>query len=446
MYSIDTPPPTISGHLHMGHLFSYTQIDFASRFKRLKGQTVLFPFCYDNNGLPTEKLGNKNGYFDPEQIRFFSNRESDKYIDLFRTMQIGFSDDRYNTYDNFAKQLCLASFEDLKQKGLLYKKETDYYFCPKMGISISQSELDENGCFERSGEKAILKRGEGWFIDILNHIPEIRDAINQIEWHPEMYKHRLMRWLDDLQFDWSISRERKYGIQIPGENLTFDTWFISSLSPQMAYSSYIGSAGLRCPTFDIRYQGHDIIRTWALFTIIKSLYHNNQIPWRRIIITGHALDPKGHKISKSAGNFIPPYNYIEKYGSNGIRYWAAHTTTGSDTKIDENCMSKGKKLINKIKNAYRFLQMQQPDGYDPAIAAEWKKTEESLNSLMENHEWSSALTLLRDFFWNRFCDEFIEKSKITPAIFTLKETMNSMLNYFEIFFPDIREIAIYNTK
>src|SRR6185437_344633 len=115
------------------------------------------------------------------------------------------------------------------------------------------------------------------------------------------------------------------GITIPDSDDVFDTWFISSLTPQLAWSTRTSDISLKCPVFDVRFQAHDIIYTWALYTIIKSLYHNDQIPWNHIVISGHALTGEGGKMSKSKGQNVPPLELLTRYGADPIRYWAAHS-------------------------------------------------------------------------------------------------------------------------
>lgn len=439
-YLIDTPPPTISGtrtaSLHCGHIFSYTQADLIASYHRMTGKALLYPFCFDNNGLPTEKLAQANGHYDLESIKKFSIGSSSKYRDLFRVIGIQYSPNEYHTMDPMAHQIAALSFEDLKRKGLAYRKETEFWWCPKMETSISQSELTEDGRYERSGEKAILKRGEGWFINIMDHLPEIRKMINAIAWKPEHFKHRLLAWMDGLQWDWSISRERKYGIPIPDEEgMMFDTWFTSSLTPQLAWASRTGEISLECPIFDLRYQAHDIIRTWALFTIIKSLYHNEQIPWKRILITGHALSPTGDRYSKSKGNFTDPYHYINAYGPSGIRYWAAQNAAGTDTLLDEDTMKTAKRFEIKLINAKRFIDIQKEKGLsgrNEGMETAWKEAAIEIDGHMESMDWHKAFDALHGFFWNRFCSEFIELSKKDDAASSLASIMEEMEPYIRM--------------
>jgi valyl-tRNA synthetase len=449
VYLIDVPPPTISGHLHMGHVFSYSHMDFVARWRRMKGDDLVYPFCCDNNGLPSEKLCIAGGATDLLAREILLHEYQQRYVDHFKSLQQAFDyTSYYTTGSTGAKKLCLLSFEDLKSKGLAYKAETEFLYCPETGTSVSQSELDANGCFERSGVKAVVKRGEGWFVKILDNIPHIRKAIESINWHPEKFKFRLLKWLDEVKYDWSISRTRSFGIPIPGESgMTFDTWFISSLSPQLAYNAYKGHLSgrsgnlpmtLDCPVFDVRFQAHDILRTWALFTIVKSLYHNDQIPWKNVVVSGHALADGGGKISKSLGNATKtPTEYISEFGAAGVRYWTSLNRTGTDTRIDPNMMAKGKRLVTKIRNAGIFLDAHNSkdigSGEDMEVYHEWATVRDQIDILMGQFDWSSAVKLLTSYFWETFCSKRIEQSKKTPINFTLGVVYDQLCDYFTVF-------------
>lgn len=434
MYLIDVPPPTISGRLHMGHLFSYAHMDFMARWKKLKGCELVYPFCFDNNGLPTERLALADGKPDPKA---YSLEVAEKYRDFFDTANFRWEGGEYYTYSDMAVEMAYKSFHDLKAKGLCYKGESEYFFCPETGTSVAESEIDEKGRWERTGKPVERRKGEGWFIRMIDHIPRIEEAVNRIEWRPEHFKKRLINWLHQMKLDWSISRERKYGIPIPGdEKYTFDTWFVSSLTPQLAWAAKTGKCELSCPIFDARFQGHDIIRTWALFTIVKSLYHNDQIPWHNIVISGHALGKENQKMSKSAGNATSPTEYLEKYGAAGPRYWAGLCQLGTDTKVDEAAMSKGRKLVNKLKNAGRFLGMNQMVGESSELENEWKFAKRKIGDYMDNYQWPEALHVLYAFFWSRYCDHWIEQSKKEPINMTLAEVYAELADYFRVFIGD----------
>lgn len=437
-YLIDTPPPTISGNLHIGHIFSYTGGDIIANYQRYLGKELIYPFCFDNNGIPTGKLASSKSIYGKDNIIEFSIKKSEEYHDTFKSCGIEFSKESYHTYDNNAIQTCYAAFEFLKDAGIAYKKETDFLYSEKLKCSISQSELNDEGLIERTGETPIIKNGIGWFIDLKNHIPAILEQIEKINWYPLKLKKRAIDWANNLEWDWSISRERHFGIPIPGEeNMTFDTWFISALTPQLAWSSHIGKSSLSSPIFDIRYQSHDIIRTWAFYTIAMSLFINNQIPWKNIIITGHALEGKGDKFAKSSGNATPAKPLLDKYGISGLRHWSTSNALGNDIKIDEDCMKMGWRISNKFNNAKKFINMQISNewiGENENLFYEWLEDKKNILEALENFELDKANDLIYKFLWNKLCDIWIECSKIDPISITLKKIIEDFEPIFRIIY------------
>jgi valyl-tRNA synthetase len=433
-FLIDTPPPTISGSqgLHIGHIFSYTQGDLIAKYKRFIGNDIIYPFGIDNNGIPTQKSASNKGIKGTKEIIDFSLKRGEDYKSTFKMCGITFENGQdYHTYNNLSLDICYQAFEILKKKGIAYKANTEYLWSEKLKTSISQSELNEEGLIERTGETPIIKSGEGWFINLKDHLPQIKEMIDKIEWKPIKFKKRIDDWIENIKWDWSISRERNFGIQIPGEEtFTFDTWFISSLSPQIAWSSYKGyNDMLNCPIFDMRFQSHDIIRTWAFYTIAMSYFINGQIPWKTIMITGHTLDGNGDKFSKSSGNATPPKPLIDKYGISGIRYWAFSSTLGTDTKIDENKMKIGWRIINKLKNAEKFINMQIENnwiGEKEEYYSKWLEQKNMIFEYLEEYEIDKANGALYEFFWDTFCSTWIEESKKESISLTLIKILNEI--------------------
>ncbi len=444
LFKADAPPPTISGELHLGHFFSYAHMDFCVRYQKTQNRQTLYTFGFDNNGLPTYKLGRKLKLTAAEDILDMSKKIGSDYRQLLTDQLLcEFGPQSYYTSDENSRRLAELSFDDLVKKGYLYQAEADYLYCPKDHTAVSQSELDDSGRVERSGEYPIMKRGMGYFIHMVKYKKELIEAINQINWKPDLYRIRLLSWVDNINMDWSIARDRQYGISIPGDSgLTFDTWFISSLTPQIVWSGYTNNISLECPIFDARFQGHDILRTWALFTIAKSLYHNSQIPWHNVYVSGHALDKDGKKLSKSSPNYHPTTYYFDKYGGDAIRYWAASSALGSDTKLDEAAMLTGKKLLNKLRNAVRFINLQTPnDTRTQEWEEDWENIEGRLVSYFNNSDWNEGMILLRDFFWHTYCDKWIEESKSNIKYFTMRSVLARMLVYFQIFMPSVSELC-----
>lgn len=444
-FLIDTPPPTISGNagLHIGHIFSYTQGDLIAQYQKYRGKELIYPFCFDNNGIPTGKLASNKGIKGTQNIIDFSIERSKDYKKIFDSSGIKFASQLYHTYSDLSIDICYKSFEILKSKGIAYKSNTEYLWSEKLKTSISQSELDDNGIIERTGELPIIKKGEGWFINLKDHLPQIKKMIDQIDCRPFKFKKRIYDWCDGIEWDWSISRERNFGIPIPGEeSFTFDTWFISSLTPQIAWSSHKGyNDMLNCPIFDMRFQSHDIIRTWAFYTIAMSYFINNQIPWKTLMITGHTLDGNGDKYSKSSGNATSPGPLIDKYGSYGIRYWSLSNTIGTDTKIDEEKMKMGWKILNKLKNADKFISMQIDNnwiGKKEEYHIQWIQSKSMIFEYLDNYEIDKACDLIYQFFWDTFCSKWIEESKRESISLTLKDILNDIKPIIELFYGSIK--------
>ena len=198
----------------------------------------------------------------------------------------------------------------------------------------------------------------------------------------------------------------------------FDTWFTSSLSPQIA-SKWDTDPRRHAFLFpmDLRPQAHDIIRTWAFYTIAKSALHEGSIPWKNIALSGWILDPDRKKMSKSRGNVVTPMEFLQRYTADGVRYWAGSARLGTDTTFDEKMLKVGKRLVTKIYNAGKFVLSQRGerrpprDELDLAFLARLSLCVEKATAAFEGFDFARALSETESFFWSSFTDAYIELVK-----------------------------------
>lgn len=608
IFSIDTPPPYISGKMHIGHAFSYSQQDFIIRFMRMRGFNVFYPFGTDDNGLPTERFIEKINNVkskDMGRSEFINlclktlKEETPHCIQDF--IDLAISADYsiyYSTIDKHSQQVSQKSFIELAKKGDIYRKHFPTPWCPECQTSIAQAELEDknlgslfstlkfkvNGndllvattrpellaacvavfvnpkdkrykilvgkkavvplfnqevpiledesadiekgtgvlmicsygdrfdadaiqrhklkakvivnpdgtlnvkgyeglkiksarkkiledldkaglvvekkevehavnCHDKCGTEIEFIETEQWFTKILDYRKKLISQAKKINWYPEFMYKRYENWVNGLEWDWSISRNRHFGVPIPvwyceecdetifpevkelpvdplkdkkkclkckkdavPEKMVLDTWATSSLTPQIAAELPQVKGKVKIP-FSLRPQGHDIIRTWAFYTIVKSFLHENEIPWKDIIVSGN-VSLGGEKMSKSKGNVIKPQDVMEEHGADSLRFWAAGSKLGGDLDYQEKDLITGKKLINKLLNASKFvfMNLEDYDGKKPKelelmdslFLNKVKRLIYSVTESFEKYEYSKAKNLVEQFFWSDFCDNYLE--------------------------------------
>jgi valyl-tRNA synthetase len=654
VYSIDTPPPYISGRMHIGHAFSYSQQDFMVRFNRMKGFNIFYPFGTDDNGLPTERFIEKTnnvkskdmGRLDFIKLCLKTLKEvTPGCIQDFKNLAISADYEiYYSTIDNHSRKLSQKSFIDLYKMGESYQREFPTMWCPECQTSIAQAELEDKeekslfstlkfqcegkelliattrpemlqACvavfvnpsdkryFNLVGKKAkvplfnfevpiiadnsaTIDKGTGalmvcsygdkydvdvinkyklnpklifdksgkinsggydglkvrearkkiledlkkenliteqkeiehivnvhdkcgtpiefiptkqWFIKVLDKKKKLIEQGNKVRWYPEFMHKRYDNWVNGLEWDWSISRNRHFGVPIPvweckkcggiiladekelpvdplqtkkkcpkckseaePEKMVFDTWATSSLTPQIAANLKGASGKIKLP-FSLRPQGHDIIRTWAFYTIVKSYLHENKIPWEDITISGN-VSLGGEKMSKSKGNVVSPIDVMNNYGADALRFWAAGSKLGNDLDYQENDLVAGTKMINKLINASKFVFMNLED-YKGKKPKKLEKLDElflnKLNLLVKdstenfsNYEYSKVKQDVEHFFWSDFCDNYLEivKKRVyqgkgeakVSAQYALYKSLLTMLKLIAPIMPFITE-EIYQT-
>jgi len=717
-FVVDTPPPTVSGSLHVGHVFSYTHEDLLVRFQRMSGKNIAFPMGWDDNGLPTERrvqnlLGircNPHLPYDPawrptpdggkrKEIEEVSRRnfieacalvtaEDEKAFEhLWRHLGLSLDwSEQYATIDDHCRRVSQASFLDLVAKGEVYNLESPTMWDVDFKTAVAQAEVEDRprqGHFytlrfgvEGGGELAIAttrpellgaciavvahpdderyrplfgkvavtplygarvpivaaahadpEKGTGilmvctfgdamdvewwkasglplkqligrdgrilaarfgeapyesvdpalaqrahdaiaglsvtkakariaellaedgslpgwqgpalageprptdqivkfyekgdrplefvttrqWFVRVLEHKAELLAQGDKIQWHPAHMKTRYAHWVEGLNQDWCISRQRYFGVPFPvwypldaagqpdfarpifadaealpvdplsdcppghdefqrdrpggftAEPDVMDTWATSSLTPQI--QSHWGldpERHRKLFPMDIRPQAHDIIRTWAFYTIVKAWMHEREIPWYHVVLSGWILDPDRKKMSKSKGNVVTPDALLVEWSSDAVRYWAARARLGTDTAFDPGVFKVGKRLSTKVFNASRFVlgQLERAGGAVPglqhiaepldlALVARLRTVVEQATRAFESFDYAAALQVVEESFW-QFCDHYLELVKLrsyadddTPgrrsALATLGLALGTYLRLLAPFMPYVTE-------
>lgn len=344
---------------------------------------------------------------------------------------------------------------------------------------------------ERCGCAVEFVTTEQWFTKILDKKNKLISQGKKVNWYPKFMYKRYENWVNGLEWDWSISRERHFGVPIPvweckkckeiilpnekelpvdplqlkkkcpkckkdakGEERVLDTWATSSLTPQIA-SSLVGNK-INIP-FSLRPQAHDIIRTWAFYTIVKSYLHEGKIPWKNIMVSGY-VTRKGEKMSKSKGTGIQPKKVVEKYGVDALRFWAAGSKIGDDVDYQEKDLVTGKKFVKKIENASKFVFMNLKN-YSPKkvkLIETDRLFLSQINNLIENctknfknYEYSKVKLAVENFFWKKFCDNYLEivkfrvyngtKAEKESAFFTLYNSLFVLLKLIAPIMPFVTE-------
>lgn len=344
-----------------------------------------------------------------------------------------------------------------------------------------------------------------WFIRVLDARDELLAAGERIEWHPRHMRNRYREWVEHLRWDWCVSRQRYFGVPFPvwhcaacGETAlasdeqlpvdpledmpeiacacgstrftpetdVMDTWATSSMSPQIV-GRWLTDPALyqRVFPFTLRPQAHEIIRTWAFDTIVKSLFHFGKLPFTTVAISGWGLAPEGGgKISKSRGSAtIGPAEVMEKYSADAARYWAASTSLGKDSVISEEKIALGAKLVTKLWNVARFGERfiaganipARPAALTPAdrwLLSRLQRLIQRVSELYRGYDHAAAKSELESFFWQSLTDNYLELAKARlydeahplheGAVYTLRAALLTTITLFAPILPYVTE-AIY---
>jgi valyl-tRNA synthetase len=651
VFSIDNPPRYTSGSLHLGHATGYSLIDFAARYRRMRGYNVFFPLCFDVNGTPIEVRVEKKHKITKLDLPRQKYRElCSEYANSFISEMthhfeiLGESMDPsiyYQTDAPYYRRITQLSFVKLFAKGLVYKANFPVNWCPRCMTALADAEveyrdnvnklnyirfkidgedgevmvattrpellctckvvavhpddaekqhlvgknlvtplygrkvkviadpkvdpeygtgnvmictigdkedlewvmkyhlemekgIDEQGRMtELAGKYAgmpvaeareaaiqdlkdqgILVKQEDnpqnvsicwrchtpieflqvpqWFLRTTDLKKEVLARADEINWFPEFMKIRLRDWVNSLEWDWVLSRQRIFATPVPvwecakcghavcatesqcyvdptmdkppvdvcpecgGELIgctdVFDTWMDSSGSA--LYNTYWErDAELHEKLFpmSLRPQSHDIIRTWAFYSILRSEQIEHSRPWDDIMIHGFIMAPDGTPMHSSIGNVIDPIPILEQYGADALRYYAGTCSLGIDHAFREKDVIRGRKLCNKIFNLGQFVgrffdskpaapaELRASDRW---IISRYSKVVKAATESLDVYQFDKALRDVEGFIWHEFADHYVEmvKSRKDDAVkYTLYNVFLGCIKLMAPFQPHVTE-------
>jgi valyl-tRNA synthetase len=374
----------------------------------------------------------------------------------------------------------------------------------KSDILLDKKPLNQNvGVCWRCKTAVEFINTEQWFLKTVDFKNLVLKQSNAMKWHPEFMKIRLKDWVESLEWDWVISRQRYFATPIPlwecqdcgqvvlaqpkdcyvdptidkppvsvcekcngvliGCQDVFDTWMDSSISP--LYNTFWQRDNEKFKQLypmSVRPQAHDIIRTWAFYTILRCTLITDEKPFENIMMGGFILSEDGTPMHASLGNVIDPLKVIDEYGSDAFRCYAASCALGEDNPFRLKDVIRGTKLLRKLWNVQQFIGnivqkkiIEKPNELldtDKWILSKYSKLVKKCTSQMDNFDYSQTMRDIEFFLWHEFADHYIEMIKssiyeqknVESITYSLSVIGRGLLKLFAPFIPFIAEEIYQN--
>ncbi len=373
-------------------------------------------------------------------------------------------------------------FECRKQ---LVKDLTEKGLCPKI-----EKMIHSVGHSERTGVVVEPRLSKQWFVkmdSLAKDVVEMQKGKDAIKFIPSRFNKRLISWfdVDDVQ-DWCISRQLWWGHRIPawykdeeiyvgrtapeGEGWTqdedvLDTWFSSALWPfaTLGWPEQTADLERYYPT-DCLVTGYDIITFWVARMAVQGKHFMGQRPFKECFIHGLIRDEQGRKMSKSLGNGVDPFDLIDQYGCDAMRYFlTTNATPGQDLRYSDEKMASSWNYINKIWNVSRFIQLsltnenyqdepinnKKCNTIDKWILNRMNQVITKVNKNYDKYELGEVARVIYNFTWDDFASWYLEMTKVVFSNGTkeekintcavLKEVLSNILKLLHPFMPFVTE-------